>query len=77
MEIYEAEEAAHGLMPFRETAGQVSADTVSLYPPGIPVLVPGEKIDGRIVEMIQKCLDMGLDVQGITEDKRINVVKKR
>lgn len=77
MEIYEAEEAAHGLMPFRETAGQVSADTVSLYPPGIPVLVPGEKIDGRIVETIQKCLDMGLDVQGITEDKRINVVKKR
>ena len=73
MEIYEAEEAAHGLMPFRKTAGQVSADTVSLYPPGIPVLVPGERISKNIRDLLVKYLSLGLNVKGLCDDKKIKV----
>jgi arginine/lysine/ornithine decarboxylase len=30
--------------PLREAAGRTSADTVTIYPPGIPILVPGEEV---------------------------------
>ena len=40
-----------------------------LYPPGIPVLVPGEKIDKTLIRMIREYLEQGFDLQGITHQK--------
>ena len=31
-------------VPFAEAAGRVSAELVALYPPGVPVLAPGELV---------------------------------
>ena len=31
-----------GMTALSEAAGQIAADYVTVYPPGIPVLVPGE-----------------------------------
>lgn len=46
-------------------AGQVAADYVVVYPPGIPVLVPGEEISIVQEGLIRKCLKAGLTVHGI------------
>lgn len=75
METYEAQEAAHRCLPFADAAGRVSADTIFLYPPGIPLLVPGERIDCRMVENIRKCLALGLKVEGLSENDGINIVQ--
>lgn len=76
MEIYEAEEAEQEVQILERAIGQVSAGTIFLYPPGIPLLVPGERIDGAMVKHLSRCLKLGLDVQGLTENHSINIVKK-
>lgn len=55
---------------------KISGSFVYLYPPGIPVIVPGEVITLDFMEGIQKCITEGLTVEGdlgIT-NQRINVV---
>ena len=49
--------------------GRTAADFVMLYPPGIPVLVPGEEIDKTLIRMIREYLKQGFDLQGITHQK--------
>lgn len=46
------------------TAGKVSAEFVYLYPPGIPIIAPGERFTETIVEKIMKYQAAGLLVQG-------------
>lgn len=76
MQIYEVEDKNTEQINLAEAAGRVSADTIYLYPPGIPVLVPGEIITGEFIRGIHLCQKRGLLVEGsemIGED-RINVV---
>ncbi len=49
---------------FAESAGRIAAEFVVVYPPGIPILVPGEWITQRNIEYIHKHLEAGLPVQG-------------
>lgn len=44
--------------------GCISAEFVYLYPPGIPMIVPGEKITEQIVKDIETYRRQGLSVQG-------------
>lgn len=45
--------------------GRISAEYVYLYPPGIPCLVPGEKIDQEIIRSIQEYQKAGFSVHGL------------
>lgn len=51
-------------VPLRESAGRVAAEFVMVYPPGIPILLPGERITHRNVVYIEKHISAGLPVQG-------------
>lgn len=51
-----------------EAKGRIVSEFVNLYPPGIPLLVPGEKVDEKIIPMIEAYLDNGYVVQGIERD---------
>ena len=75
MEPYQAEEAAHGCIRLEEAAGQVSADYIYLYPPGIPMIVPGEILTEPMIQMVRQCQAVGLDVEGMPETDTINIVK--
>ena len=44
---------------------------VNLYPPGIPILVPGEEIEQVHINQIKEALAKEMKVQGLTEDKKI------
>lgn len=48
-----------------KAAGRIAGDFVTVYPPGIPILVPGERIQEHQIAYIRKCLDTGLNVHGI------------
>ena len=61
-------------VPLKDAEGRVAADFVNLYPPGVPILVPGEIIDGAALVQIKKYLRTGLRVQGITRDGKMSVV---
>lgn len=53
-------------IPLAQAAGRVSGNFVCLYPPGIPLLVPGEVMEEHIVGKIKESLRLGLRVQGVS-----------
>ncbi|MBP3458365.1 MAG: aminotransferase class V-fold PLP-dependent enzyme [Lachnospiraceae bacterium] len=64
-------------LPIEETEGAVCGEFVMCYPPGIPILAPGEKISKEIIDFILYAGEKGCSLQG-TEDpevKRLNVIK--
>ena len=64
MLICEAMDADTERTAFQDTVGKVSAEFVYLYPPGIPIIAPGEVFTDAIVEKIMAYKAAGLLVQG-------------
>jgi len=66
------------IVPFEESIGRVIAEFVMVYPPGIPILIPGEIISKENLDYIKENLDVGLPVQGPEDEelKTIRVIKE-
>jgi lysine decarboxylase len=58
------------VVPFDESVGRIIAEFVMVYPPGIPIFMPGERITLENLVYIKKNLEAGLPVQG-PEDEEI------
>ena len=58
-------DSAREAVELEKAAGRISGDFVNLYPPGIPMIVPGEVIDQGLIDKINGCIEQGLNVQGI------------
>lgn len=55
--------------------GRTAADFVNLYPPGIPLVIPGEILERDFINRIRECQRQGLTVQGILPGEKIRVVR--
>jgi arginine decarboxylase len=53
----------HVTVPADEAIGRVSAELVAPYPPGIPVLAPGERITSEAVEGLRRVMADGTQVR--------------
>ena len=54
----------------------ISSEVVTVYPPGIPVLIPGEVITQETVQYLQKMIALGATVDGLDEtNSLIGIVK--
>ena len=60
----EAYYAAKTSLPLAESIGRVCGELVMCYPPGIPILAPGEEITAQAVEYIGNALSIGCTVIG-------------
>lgn len=47
--------------------GKISAGTITIYPPGIPLVNPGEVITKEVIDTINSALETGLEIIGIRE----------
>jgi len=56
-----------------ESAGKISGEFVMAYPPGIPILAPGEEITKDIVDYIRYAKEKGCVLTG-TEDMGVNYI---
>ena len=63
--------AKEEMIPIRETNGRVCTEFVMCYPPGIPILAPGEVITKEIIEYIIYAKEKGCSMQG-PEDPEVN-----
>ncbi len=66
-------------LPLRETKGRICSEFVMCYPPGIPILAPGEEITEEILEYIIYAKEKGCSMTG-PEDagiERLNVLKEK
>ena len=61
-------------VPLRESAGRIIAEFIMVYPPGIPILLPGEIIDQESLDYIRQNIEAGLPVQG-PEDPTLQTIK--
>lgn len=61
-------------LSLERTIGRISAEEVTFYPPGVPILIPGEKIRAEVVEMITCGRNLGLKVFG-AEDLSLKTLK--
>ncbi len=62
------------IMPLQEAQGRIIAEFIMIYPPGIPVFLPGEIITQENIDYIQTNLAVGLPVQG-PEDESIETIR--
>ncbi len=63
-------------LPLRQTEGRVCSEFVMCYPPGIPILAPGERITRRILDYIEYAKAKGCQMTGPEDAKieRLNVI---
>ncbi|MDD6212386.1 MAG: aminotransferase class I/II-fold pyridoxal phosphate-dependent enzyme [Clostridiales bacterium] len=64
-------------LPLRETIGCVCSEFVMCYPPGIPILAPGERITADILEYIEFAKAKGCSMTGPEDPEilRLNVLE--
>lgn len=74
IEMWEAYTSSSIEIELDKAGGKTLADFINLYPPGIPLLVPGEMIDDQMIAIVGHYLNNGYTVQGI-RGNRIRVVE--
>ena len=67
LSIAQAMDAQQRRFPLEESIGKISGEFAYLYPPGIPILVPGEQISGHLVRNVRRYMEQGLEVQGLSD----------
>lgn len=65
MDIYEAMTSEKEKIPFIECQNKISAEFIYAYPPGIPILVPGERISSEIIAVVNRHREAGISLQGM------------
>ncbi|MGM0844440.1 MAG: aminotransferase class I/II-fold pyridoxal phosphate-dependent enzyme [Bacillota bacterium] len=66
------------VIPMEQSVGRIIAEFIMVYPPGIPIFIPGEIITAENINYIHKNVEAGLPVQG-PEDfdlKHLRVIKE-
>ncbi|MEE6452101.1 aminotransferase class I/II-fold pyridoxal phosphate-dependent enzyme [Gottfriedia acidiceleris] len=66
-------------VPLEDSVGRIIAEFVMVYPPGIPIFLPGEEITLENLVYIKKNIEAGLPVQGPEDEDllTLKVLKKR
>jgi arginine decarboxylase len=60
------------MAPWRQAAGRVSAEMICPYPPGIPIIAPGELILDDAVDYLQQQAAAGVMVEGAADETLAN-----
>lgn len=73
LELWEAFTSLSENIELQRSQGRVAAEFINLYPPGIPILVPGEKISKELICLINRYQEHDYVIQGM-DDHKIKVV---
>jgi lysine decarboxylase len=58
---------AQEVVPAEAAAGRIAAESLATYPPGIPNVLPGERLTAETLAYIQRTLDLGGSVRGASD----------
>ncbi len=64
------------LVNVKDSVGRVSTEIVTVYPPGIPLLVPGEEISREALDYLQNMAGLGAIIDGLSEGNSLVRVAK-
>ena len=54
-------------MTWKQANGKISGEYVYLYPPGIPIVVPGERIDEGVIRDVEEIFVRGMMPEGLRD----------
>lgn len=76
--LTDAMEKAGSPLPLKDAAGCISQEYIYLYPPGIPLIAPGEIITQELIDNIMLCQAQGLAVEGLADhtNRTIRILRK-
>ena len=66
--------AAGKLVPLKEAVNQISKESIMIYPPGIPLIVPGEVFTKDLVERIEAYKKNGITILSDYGADEVNVI---
>lgn len=72
---YEVMDREKTVIDVRDSEGEISAVAIVPYPPGVPIVMPGERIDAHTIAVIEYYVQCNVTVLGIDEGK-VEIVKK-
>lgn len=75
MSMAEAVKKTGRRIPLQDACGCVSRSFLTVYPPGVPAVVPGEMVSRETAELLLKNVSLGLTVEGIDSEGKIDAVK--
>jgi lysine decarboxylase len=55
------------VVPVDEAIGRISSESIAGYPPGIPALLPGERITAEVIAYLQELRDAGARLHGASD----------
>jgi arginine decarboxylase len=55
------------VVPVRDAVGRIAAESLAAYPPGIPNVLPGERLTAETLDYIQQALDHGGSLRGASD----------
>ncbi|MEZ0351090.1 aminotransferase class I/II-fold pyridoxal phosphate-dependent enzyme [Mycobacterium sp. pR1184] len=55
------------MVPAAEAAGRIAAEQITPYPPGIPAVVPGERLDEAVIEYLRSGVEAGMTLPDPTD----------
>lgn len=74
--LYEAVSAEKKTVKYNDAKGKISGDFIFAYPPGIPIITPGEIFNKKIIECIDKYVESGANMYGIDLHKMVSICTK-
>jgi arginine decarboxylase len=63
----EAYLAPQEVVPAALAVGRISAETLAIYPPGIPNVLPGERLSAQTLAYVRRTLEVGGSVHGASD----------
>jgi arginine/lysine/ornithine decarboxylase len=74
--LYKAWDAESNEIEIEKAEGNISAEFINLYPPGIPIVAPGEVFDASIIADIKRYYKEGMNLQGVRIDEAGKILIK-
>jgi lysine decarboxylase len=70
---------AQEVVPAAQAEGRIVAESLATYPPGIPNVLPGERLTGETLAYVQRTLELGGSVRGASDRllRTVRVVLER
>jgi lysine decarboxylase len=62
------------VVPIGEAAGRVAAESLAAYPPGVPNVLPGERLTAETLEYVLSTLEHGGTLRGAS-DRRLETIR--
>ena len=68
-------EASAVALKWKDAEGRIAVEYAYLYPPGSPVIIPGERISKDAVGLLEYYKEQGFEIEGLSEKGKIKVLK--